>query len=395
MSKTVKSNSRRGPPGLIASIQFDKLISDAGKRPIASKSAGVVGKWGTTSFTSLRSSHVNSIKAGKWKTVRFQDIFLKLFRAVGSAVKGSLADGASNYSQGNTENKPSALTQPSDPKAEPSAPKPRKFFKSRATDNQESANKQSNVSLDIGSSLYEPFPTTAAKNQSNSADKYSLAPQLEPVPTRTTRGRAKNANFSVDLDDEEVEAKKPRAGRRGKNKNTQPPPPPPVSQRMTRTKRKLEKLELEEHIEQDDPYKEQAKGNSPVKVYNTNRNTEKKEAEPAPVNVPTTPEECKPPIKLRIIRQNDKSAFVTSLSSDECEKKPEFDSPNDAPSDVPDNTPTETEEPIDIPESEEKVSLPEATSDPVIPPEGSPKVPVPVRCCTLSSILYLLTMFDV
>lgn len=64
MSKAAKSTSRRAPSGLIASIQFDKLLSDAGKRPIAAKSAGVVGKWGTTSFTSLRSSHVNSIKSG-------------------------------------------------------------------------------------------------------------------------------------------------------------------------------------------------------------------------------------------------------------------------------------------------------------------------------------------
>ena len=64
MSKTAKSTGRRGPSGPIASIQFDKLISDAGKRPVAAKSAGVVGKWGTTSFTSLRSSHVNGIKAG-------------------------------------------------------------------------------------------------------------------------------------------------------------------------------------------------------------------------------------------------------------------------------------------------------------------------------------------
>lgn len=45
--------------------QFDKLLGDPGKstHPIASKTAGHVGKWGTTSFTSLRGingSHGNT-----------------------------------------------------------------------------------------------------------------------------------------------------------------------------------------------------------------------------------------------------------------------------------------------------------------------------------------------
>lgn len=65
MSKHSKTYSKRGASAPVASIQFDKVITDNNKRPSASKSAGVVGKWGTTSFTSLRSSQVNGSKTGK------------------------------------------------------------------------------------------------------------------------------------------------------------------------------------------------------------------------------------------------------------------------------------------------------------------------------------------
>ena len=64
MSKHSKTYSKRGASTPVASIQFDKVITDNNKRPSASKSAGVVGKWGTTSFTSLRSSQLNGSKAG-------------------------------------------------------------------------------------------------------------------------------------------------------------------------------------------------------------------------------------------------------------------------------------------------------------------------------------------
>ena len=65
MSKHNKTYSKRGASTPVASIQFDKVVTDLNnKRPSASKSAGVVGKWGTTSFTSLRSSQVNGSKAG-------------------------------------------------------------------------------------------------------------------------------------------------------------------------------------------------------------------------------------------------------------------------------------------------------------------------------------------
>jgi hypothetical protein len=43
------------------SIQFDKLFRENSNRPSAAKSAGTVGKWGITSFTSIRSTNINGI----------------------------------------------------------------------------------------------------------------------------------------------------------------------------------------------------------------------------------------------------------------------------------------------------------------------------------------------
>ena len=48
---------RRPAGGHSSSIQFDAGVSD--RKPTAAKSAGTLGKWGVTSFTSIRSSIVN------------------------------------------------------------------------------------------------------------------------------------------------------------------------------------------------------------------------------------------------------------------------------------------------------------------------------------------------
>ena len=49
--------------------QFDKLISDVSNKhvhhPVASKTTGHVGKWGMTSYTSIRSSTMNGPRTGK------------------------------------------------------------------------------------------------------------------------------------------------------------------------------------------------------------------------------------------------------------------------------------------------------------------------------------------
>lgn len=47
--------------GASGNIQFDKLFKENSNRPSAAKSAGTVGKWGVTSFTSIRSTNINGI----------------------------------------------------------------------------------------------------------------------------------------------------------------------------------------------------------------------------------------------------------------------------------------------------------------------------------------------
>lgn len=49
------------------SIQFDKLFKENSNRPSAAKSAGTVGKWGITSFTSIRSSNAAGPNPGSGK----------------------------------------------------------------------------------------------------------------------------------------------------------------------------------------------------------------------------------------------------------------------------------------------------------------------------------------
>ena len=58
MSSSYKYNrtyGRRAAPASQASIQFDKLLENS-KKPTAAKSAGTLGKWGMTTFTSTRNA---------------------------------------------------------------------------------------------------------------------------------------------------------------------------------------------------------------------------------------------------------------------------------------------------------------------------------------------------
>lgn len=56
-----KSYSRKVSSVTPGSIQFDKLFRENSNRPSAAKSAGTVGKWGITSFTSIRSTNINGM----------------------------------------------------------------------------------------------------------------------------------------------------------------------------------------------------------------------------------------------------------------------------------------------------------------------------------------------
>lgn len=57
-----KSYSRKVSSVTPGSIQFDKLFRENSNRPSAAKSAGTVGKWGITSFTSIRSTNINGTR---------------------------------------------------------------------------------------------------------------------------------------------------------------------------------------------------------------------------------------------------------------------------------------------------------------------------------------------
>lgn len=58
------------------SIQFDKLFRENSNRPSAAKSAGIVGKWGITSFTSIRSTNINGIFHYFLTFTKFHSLFL-------------------------------------------------------------------------------------------------------------------------------------------------------------------------------------------------------------------------------------------------------------------------------------------------------------------------------
>ncbi|XP_011300824.1 protein wings apart-like [Fopius arisanus] len=115
-----KSYSRKVNSVTPGSIQFDKLFRENSNRPSAAKSAGTVGKWGITSFTSIRSTNINGRRDDIQRTF--------------GAKKPKL-----DYSNQNTQvppNDPFSFSPDLDPKSStpsPSAPKPKKFFKSRNT----------------------------------------------------------------------------------------------------------------------------------------------------------------------------------------------------------------------------------------------------------------------
>ncbi|XP_011866260.1 PREDICTED: protein wings apart-like [Vollenhovia emeryi] len=112
-----KSYSRKVSSVTPGSIQFDKLFRENSNRPSAAKSAGTVGKWGITSFTSIRSTNING---------RRDDI-----HSFG-AKRMKLDYG--NQNRVNPGKDPFSFdTDPDNNKSEasPAVVKPKKFFKSR------------------------------------------------------------------------------------------------------------------------------------------------------------------------------------------------------------------------------------------------------------------------
>ncbi|XP_033224587.1 protein wings apart-like isoform X2 [Belonocnema kinseyi] len=97
------------------SIQFDKLFRENSNRPSAAKSAGIVGKWGITSFTSIRSTNINGRRE-------------EVHSSYGN--KRAKVDYANQNTRVISSKDPFSFdTDPE--KVEPPVVKPKKFFKSR------------------------------------------------------------------------------------------------------------------------------------------------------------------------------------------------------------------------------------------------------------------------
>ncbi|KYQ59899.1 Protein wings apart-like protein [Trachymyrmex zeteki] len=110
-----KSYSRKVSSVTPGSIQFDKLFRENSNRPSAAKSAGTVGKWGITSFTSIRSTNINGRRDDIHNT--FGPKRMKLDYG--------------NQNRVNPGKDPFSFETDPDNKSESAVVKPKKFFKSR------------------------------------------------------------------------------------------------------------------------------------------------------------------------------------------------------------------------------------------------------------------------
>ncbi|XP_060821511.1 protein wings apart-like [Bombus pascuorum] len=113
-----KSYSRKVSSVTPGSIQFDKLFRENSNRPSAAKSAGTVGKWGITSFTSIRSTNINGRRDDIHNTFGAKRVKL---------------DYGNQNARVNSGKDPFSFETDPDNKSDVAPPvvKPKKFFKSR------------------------------------------------------------------------------------------------------------------------------------------------------------------------------------------------------------------------------------------------------------------------
>ncbi|KAK0075528.1 hypothetical protein PV325_006781 [Microctonus aethiopoides] len=128
-----KSYSRKVNSVTPGSIQFDKLFRENSNRPSAAKSAGTVGKWGITSFTSIRSTNINGKRDNIHKT--FGAKKMKIDYANQNAQVKSNKDPFSFETDVDSKNDAAAAAATAAAAAitvaAPPIIKPKKFFKSR------------------------------------------------------------------------------------------------------------------------------------------------------------------------------------------------------------------------------------------------------------------------
>ncbi|XP_014486490.1 PREDICTED: protein wings apart-like [Dinoponera quadriceps] len=158
-----KSYNRKLNSVTPGSIQFDKLFRENSNRPSAAKSAGTVGKWGITSFTSIRSTNING---------RRDDIHNTL-----GAKKMKLDYGNQNARVNSGKDPFSFETDPDNkPDAAPEVVKPKKFFKSRNVPAVEESRQ------DVA--IYRPVPDSQCGRPR--VPKQPQQPQQQPAQQKQT-----------------------------------------------------------------------------------------------------------------------------------------------------------------------------------------------------------------
>ncbi|XP_034945654.1 protein wings apart-like [Chelonus insularis] len=183
-----KSYNRKVASVTPSSIQFDKLFRENSNRPSAAKSAGTVGKWGITSFTSIRSTNINGRK---------EDIH-KIFGS-----KRIKLDYGNQNAQVNSEKDPFTFDNEFETRTTTSPSiKPKKFFKSRnvlpATD--EAKHEPVVVDRQLSDSQFVPGRSRAPKQNPRVISK----PSYQKI---STQAPIKKGNECVDNNTSDVSSR--------------------------------------------------------------------------------------------------------------------------------------------------------------------------------------------
>ncbi|XP_043526943.1 protein wings apart-like isoform X2 [Frieseomelitta varia] len=167
-----KSYSRKVSSMTPGSIQFDKLFRENSNRPSAAKSAGTVGKWGITSFTSIRSTNINGRRDDIHNTFGAKRIKL---------------DYGNQNARVNSGKDPFSFETDPDNKSDIAPPvvKPKKFFKSRNVPPSIEESRQ-----DVA--IYRQVPDSHYGRAR--AQKISSQPSLPPPPPQPKQSLTKVPN---------------------------------------------------------------------------------------------------------------------------------------------------------------------------------------------------------
>ncbi|XP_014207509.1 uncharacterized protein LOC106638702 [Copidosoma floridanum] len=160
-------------------IQFDKLFRESNSRPSAAKSAGTVGKWGITSFTSIRSSSISERRS--------------------SDIRGTYATKRLKLEYVNQKTHDKDIIPQSKKEHTSDSNKPKKFFKSR---NASSNTERTQSTAKFSESVDQDYDKTCSterlyckRDKSNAVSSILELPGREetkpPIVLRICKGTAK------------------------------------------------------------------------------------------------------------------------------------------------------------------------------------------------------------